>query len=99
MIEVHYAHSADVDGIRKALEQNGYTDFAVQNFGSSRDVLVRLPPLGEKESANAVTAKIESALKAVDQGVTVIGAAVSPRGGDKPGTGRDTHSPTAFVAR
>ena len=34
VIEVTYDHPADVDGIRKALEQSGYTDFAVQNFGS-----------------------------------------------------------------
>ena len=27
----------------------------------------------------------------------VIGGALAPRGGDKPGTGKDTHSPTAFV--
>ena len=37
------------------------------------------------------------ALKAVSPDVMVYGGAVSPRGGDKPGTGRDTHSPTAFI--
>jgi hypothetical protein len=38
------------------------------------------------------------ALKAVSPAIEVYGGAVSPRGGDKPGTGRDTHSPTVFIA-
>jgi hypothetical protein len=38
-----------------------------------------------------------SALKAVDPTITVFGGAISPRGIDRPGTGRDTHSPTAFI--
>ena len=37
------------------------------------------------------------ALKAVARPSTVIGGAVSPRGSDNPGTGQDTHSPTAFI--
>ncbi|MEI8258433.1 MAG: protein translocase subunit SecF, partial [Deltaproteobacteria bacterium] len=61
-----YATSVNLDATRAALHGAGYTEAQVQNFGSSRDVLVRLPPLGEKESANTVTAKIDAALKAVD---------------------------------
>ena len=38
------------------------------------------------------------AVKAVAPGITVIGVGLSPRGGDRPGTGRDTHSPTVFIA-
>jgi hypothetical protein len=37
------------------------------------------------------------ALKAVDQATRVFGGAISPRGIDRPGTGRDTHSPTVFI--
>ena len=43
LLEVSYAQAANVDSIRKALEDKGYHDFAVQNFGSSKDVLVRMP--------------------------------------------------------
>jgi preprotein translocase subunit SecF len=43
LLEVSYPVAANVDGIRSALEEKGYHDFAVQNFGSSRDVLVRMP--------------------------------------------------------
>ena len=46
----------------------------------------------------ALLAQTYDALKAVRSSVRVIGGAVSPRGSDRPGTGRDTHSPTAFIA-
>jgi hypothetical protein len=57
-------------------------------------------PGGEDVAApayEALLAKTYDALEAVDPAVTVIGGAVSPRGADKPGTKRDTHSPTAFI--
>jgi hypothetical protein len=38
-----------------------------------------------------------TALKAVNQQIRVFGGAISPRGIDRPGTGRDTHSPTVFI--
>ena len=37
------------------------------------------------------------ALKAVRPHATIYGGALAPRGVDKPNTGRDTHSPTAFI--
>src|SRR4051812_23296900 len=51
VIEVHYTHAADVDGIRSALEKGGFKDFSVQNFGTSQDVLVRLPLKADQSSA------------------------------------------------
>jgi hypothetical protein len=36
-------------------------------------------------------------LKAVSPRIVVIGGALSPRGIDRPGSGRDTHSPTKFI--
>jgi preprotein translocase subunit SecF len=68
VIEASYPGTADLDRTRAALHSAGYPEAQVQNFGSSRDVLVRLPPLGAKESANAVTQKIEAALRTVDPG-------------------------------
>jgi len=41
-IEVHYTDSANTDAIRHTLEKAGYKA-EVQNFGSSRDVLLRMP--------------------------------------------------------
>jgi hypothetical protein len=37
------------------------------------------------------------AVKAADDGVLVLGGAVSPRGADRPRGSRPTHSPTAFI--
>jgi len=71
VVEASYTGTADLDRTRAALRTAGYTDIAVQNFGSSKDVLVRLPPLGEKESASAVTQKIDAALKTVDPGAQI----------------------------
>jgi len=42
-------------------------------------------------------AETYDALKAVSPGVRVYGGAVSPRGNDRPGGSRPTHSPTAFI--
>jgi preprotein translocase subunit SecF len=43
VMEVTYPKAADVPKIRSLLEQSGYHDVTVQNFGSSHDVLIRLP--------------------------------------------------------
>ncbi len=43
VMEVNYGAAADVGKIRNALEALGFADANVQNFGTSRDVLIRLP--------------------------------------------------------
>jgi len=45
----------------------------------------------------ALLAKTYDALKGVSSGIDVIGGALAPRGIDRPGTGKDTHSPTIFI--
>ena len=45
----------------------------------------------------ALLARSYDALKAVDPTVRVWGGALAPRGIDRPGTGRDTHSPVKFL--
>jgi len=50
LIEVSYQESAEVDRIREVLEQAGLKA-EVQNFGSSREVLIRMHP--EKNQSNA----------------------------------------------
>ncbi len=65
VLEVSYGHGADVDAIRAALEKAGHADAQVQNFGSSRDVLVRLP-LKTGETSAAVSQEVMEKLHAVD---------------------------------
>ncbi len=43
LIEVGYSQAADLDKIRNKLEADGFTDTQVINFGSARDVLIRVP--------------------------------------------------------
>jgi preprotein translocase subunit SecF len=43
VIEVHYAQSADLDKVRAQLGNIGLNDALVQNFGSSKDVLIQVP--------------------------------------------------------
>ncbi len=43
LVELEYKESADVQEIRATLEEAGIDDAIVQYFGTSRDVLVRLP--------------------------------------------------------
>ena len=51
LIEVSYQQTADLGKIRSALTKAGQNDFAVQNFGSSRDVLIRLPLKSDQNTA------------------------------------------------
>jgi len=56
---------------------------------------------GEDVAAPAyvqLLARTYDLMKAADPNVFIDGGSVSPRGIDRPGTGRDTHSPTAFIA-
>jgi len=44
VIEVGFSQEADLKKVRTVLSENGFGDAIVQNFGSPRDVLVRLAP-------------------------------------------------------
>lgn len=44
LVQVAYEQSADLGEVRGALAEGGFGNATVQHFGSSRDVLVRLPP-------------------------------------------------------
>ncbi len=43
VMEVSYPQTAPLDSIRNKVEKLGYADTQIQNFGSSRDVMIRLP--------------------------------------------------------
>ncbi|MEI7612454.1 MAG: protein translocase subunit SecF [Betaproteobacteria bacterium] len=51
LVEVNYAQAAKLEQIRDGLSKAGYSDITVQNFGSSRDVMIRLPLKSEQNSA------------------------------------------------
>jgi preprotein translocase subunit SecF len=63
VMEVNYDGHADVDRIRATLEKAGVAEPQVQNFGSSRDVLIRLPLKAGQSSAD-LSKQIMEKLKA-----------------------------------
>jgi hypothetical protein len=76
-------------------------DFIVGNEPNlNRFWLPQFAPDGSDAAAPAfeqLLATTYDAIKAVRSHSTVYGVALSPRGADKPGTIRPTHSPTAFI--
>jgi len=70
VMEVSYENSADVDKVRKALDSRSYNDYSVQNFGSSRDVLIRMPLKPGQNSADLSKAVMEG-LTAEDRTATL----------------------------
>ena len=65
VMEVSYSNSADVGKIRGALNALGFDDANVQNFGTSRDVLIRLPLKPGLTSAG-LSDQVMASLKAAD---------------------------------
>jgi preprotein translocase subunit SecF len=61
LMEVGYQQSADVEAIRNTLERAGYKA-EVQNFGSSRDVLIRMH-LEKNQSSADLSQKVIQVLK------------------------------------
>jgi preprotein translocase subunit SecF len=67
-VEASFPGEAPIERLRQNLEGAGFAEPQVQNFGSSRDVAIRLPP-PEGESAEAIRGRVEGALRAVDPAV------------------------------
>jgi len=63
LVEVTYQQPPQVDEIRAALEKGGFVDAQVQNFGTARDFLIRLPASKGLDSAR-VSEKVMGALSA-----------------------------------
>jgi preprotein translocase subunit SecF len=68
--EVNFSRAADVDAVRGALTAAGFHEPEVQNFGSSRDIAIRLPP-DAKLAPTEVRTRLEGALKRLDSNVQV----------------------------
>jgi preprotein translocase subunit SecF len=70
-VEATLTKTADIDTIRTRLEQAGFKEPQVQNFGSSRDIAVRLPP-DPSQTGPVIRSKVESVLKTVDSGAQIL---------------------------
>ena len=63
--QVSFTQAANVDEVRSKLTAAGFHEPQVQNFGSSRDVVIRLPPDPSQTEAS-IRAKLETAVKSID---------------------------------
>jgi len=83
VIEVGYAQAANVGKVRTTVEALNLGEVQVQNFGSSHDVLIRLPLRGDVKQADVVTrvfaelCKAEGGTVATRQITTDKGEAIS----------------------
>jgi len=83
VLEVEYAQAADIIKARGAVEAMGYGEVQVQKFGTSRDVLIRLPVRGDQKLSDVATrvfgelCKAEGGTLSSKQYVTPQGEAVS----------------------
>ncbi|MCO4090215.1 MAG: protein translocase subunit SecF [Limnohabitans sp.] len=83
LMEVSYSQPADLQKVRGTVATLGYGEVFVQNFGSARDVMIRLPTQKGVNSAQQ-SEKVLSALKANDPDVTLRRAEfVGPQVGDE----------------
>lgn len=61
LIEVGYQQAADLDQLRKTLHETGFSDATVQNFGTTKDALIRLKPHDDMQNKD-ISAKIIDAI-------------------------------------
>ena len=70
LMEVNYSQAADVGKIRSTVAGLGLNDVQVQNFGNSRDVMIRLPAQKGVSTAQQ-SDSVMAALKAANSDVTL----------------------------
>ncbi len=66
LVEVGYDDAVDVESVRSALTDGGIEDAVVQYFGTSSDVLIRLPASASSETVKAaeISSSVMQALRA-----------------------------------
>lgn len=87
VMEFHYSQTADLSATRGKLEDIGFAEPQVQNFGTSQDVLIRLP-LREGISASQQASEVQDALRQIDPQVELRrNEFVGPQVGEELATG------------
>ena len=89
IMEVNYPQAANLESVRKAVDSIGLKEATVQNFGSSHDVLIRLPvkagvsvsQLSEQVKTALVTADPKAEVRRVDSVGAQVGDELYENGG------------------
>ena len=68
LVEVAYPQTAELSRVRETVDAMKLGDIQVQNFGSSRDVLIRLPARGDLKQADALSRRVFDELCKAERG-------------------------------
>ena len=79
VMEVAYPQAAEIEKTRLVIEKMGYGEVQVQNFGSSRDVMIRLP-VREGEKQTEVVDKVFGELCKAETGTITRHSQITPQG-------------------
>jgi preprotein translocase subunit SecF len=83
LMEVSYSQPADLNAVRGQIAKLGFSDVQVQNFGTARDVMIRMPAAKGQSSAQQ-SEQVLTALKATDANVQLRRTEfVGPQVGDE----------------
>ncbi|MBI2745877.1 MAG: protein translocase subunit SecF [Burkholderiales bacterium] len=83
LIEVSYSQPADLEAVRGGIAKLGYSDVQVQNFGTARDVLIRMPA-AKGVSSGQQSEQVMATLKSLDASATLRRSEfVGPQVGDE----------------
>ncbi len=83
LVEVSYSQPADLEAVRGGIAKLGYSDVQVQNFGTARDVLIRMPA-AKGVSSGQQSEQVMATLKTLDASATLRRSEfVGPQVGDE----------------
>ncbi|BDU54242.1 protein translocase subunit SecF [Limnohabitans sp. INBF002] len=83
LMEVSYSQPADLNAVRDQIAKLGFSDVQVQNFGTARDVMIRMPAVKGQSSAQQ-SEQVLNALKTTDANVQLRRTEfVGPQVGDE----------------
>jgi preprotein translocase subunit SecF len=68
LIEAGFDAPPDLDAVRGSLDDAGFSDYVVQQFGDASSIAVRLAPRAEEESSAELSSAVLEALTASGQG-------------------------------
>jgi preprotein translocase subunit SecF len=79
LLETAYTESADINKVRGTVESLGFGEVQVQGFGTSHDVLIRLPARGDTKPADVAT-RVFGALCKAESGTVGTKEYLTPKG-------------------
>ncbi|MBT4989170.1 MAG: protein translocase subunit SecF [Rickettsiales bacterium] len=71
LMEIRFEKTVQLNDIRKIFAQNNIEDISIQNFGSDKDIILRLKHYNEKEVASNLTERIKSIINVYDSNYTM----------------------------